>query len=96
MSETKIKRTYRQGEGRGRVGQSIWLSEAEAQKLAAIAQASGLSKGELMRAGLVTVLARFESTGAIELSDGRVVEIQPDLFGGVMVKTTDGRVEQST
>lgn len=95
MSDMKIKRTYRQGEKRGKFSQSVWLSEDEAQKLAAIARASGLSKGELVRTSMLKVLAKFESTGSIELSDGRLLEIKPGLFGDVEVKTTQGGAEQS-
>lgn len=94
MSDVKVKRTYRQGEKRAKVGQSVWLSEDEAQRLAAVAQAAGLSKGELVRASLIKVLAKFESTGAIELSDGRLLEIKPGLFGDVEVKTTEAGAGQ--
>lgn len=80
------KRTYLQGEERRKINRSVWLSEDEAERLAKLATAVGKSNSELARLGVLQVLAKFESTGSVDLGN-EVVELQPDLFGNIVVKT---------
>lgn len=80
------KREYRKDADARNVIRAMRLSEAEAGKLATVADAVGMADSELTRRVVLAVLAKFESTGAIELG-GEVITIQPALFGNI-TKTT--------
>lgn len=80
------KREYLKGEDARKIVKTMRLSEAEAGKLATVADAVGKSDSELARDVLLAVLSKFETTGAIELG-GEVITLQPALFGGMAAKT---------
>lgn len=74
MSKEKTtKRAYLQGEERRKVGKSVWLSEAEAERLEKIAREAGKSESQLARLALLQVLAKIEATSAVVLDD-QIVE----------------------